>query len=174
MPTKHVDHRTLERCLQFAGLRGVTVSGPFTAGNIPGLGFIQIERAPWDARGRAVFASGLTDGDFYPNASRPGWSIAGSGCHRSVWRFAQICARKVLIMQEEIRKMTEPKIMTRDEIRAAIQARRDGQVEGPRTFNALADAIGVNRSTMRAALSVGPLSKAIAEKCTAFLAATAP
>ena len=70
--------------------------------------------------------------------------------------------------------MTEPKIMTRDEIRAAIQARRDGQVAGPRTFNALADAVGVNRSTMRAAMSVGPLSKAIAEKCTAFLTATAP
>ena len=66
------------------------------------------------------------------------------------------------------------KTMTRDEIRAANQARRDGQVAGPRTFNALADAIGVNRSTMRAALSVGPLSKVIAEKCTAYLTSAAP
>lgn len=168
MPTIAVDHRSLERCLQFAGLRGVTVGGPFTHGTIPGLGFIQVERAPWDRRGRAVFASGLTDNDFYANASRPGWSIRGSGCHRSVWRFAQICARKVFKLQEELRKMTDTKIMTRDEIRAAIQARRDGQVAGPRTFNALADAIGVNRSTMRAALSVGPLSRPIAKKCTAY------
>lgn len=174
MPTIPVDHRSLERCLQFAGLRGVTVSGPFTSGNVPGLGFIQIERAPWDPRGRAVFASGLTDGDLYPNAGRPGWSIRDSGRHRSVWRFAQICARKVFKLQEEINKMTEPKIMTRDEIRAAIKARRDGQVPGPRSFNALADAVGVNRSTMRAAMSVGPLSKAIAEKCTAYLTSEAP
>lgn len=174
MPTIPVDHRTLERCLQFAGLRGVTVSGPFTAGNVPGLGFIQIERAPWDNRGRAVFVSGLTDGDFYPNTSRPGWSIRGSGCHRSVWRFAQICARKVFKLQEELRKMTEPKTMTRDEIRAAVQARRDGQSAGPRSFNALADAIGVKRSTMRAALSVGPLSQNIAKKCTAYLQALPP
>lgn len=60
--------------------------------------------------------------------------------------------------------------MTRDEIRAAIDARRDGSVPGPRSFNELADAIGVKRSTVRAALAPGgSLSSRLAEKCAAAL-----
>ena len=64
--------------------------------------------------------------------------------------------------------MTTENTMTRDEIRAAVAARRAGLMAGPRTFNQLADAIGVNRSTLRVALSVGHLPTTIAAKCAAY------
>lgn len=63
-------------------------------------------------------------------------------------------------------------VMSRDEIRAAIDAQRDGSGFGPRSFNELADLTGVKRSTMRAALAPrGSLSRRIAEKCTNVLGA---
>lgn len=59
--------------------------------------------------------------------------------------------------------------MTKDEIRAQIELNRLRE-QAPGSFNALADAVGVERSTMRAALAPnGTLSKSIAEKCSAHL-----
>ena len=74
-------------------------------------------------------------------------------------------------------------IMSKDEIRSEIERRRlwgqttppPGMSTTPSTFNALADAVGVERSTMRAALAPnGTLSKGIAEKVTAYLRPAQP
>lgn len=59
--------------------------------------------------------------------------------------------------------------MDANEIRAELKARKALQMPGARTLDELADAVGVNRSTLRCALTRGPLSDAVAAKCAAYL-----
>ena len=55
--------------------------------------------------------------------------------------------------------------MTRDRIRAQSRLDEMAQVAGPRDLQRLADAIGVNRSTMRRCPERRAIVQAIAEKC---------
>jgi len=54
-------------------------------------------------------------------------------------------------------------------VRAELAARRATHAAGARNLRQLADAIGVNRSTLRVAFSVGPLSTALAKRCLEHL-----
>lgn len=166
--TTPVDHRTLERCFHFAGLHGLTVGGPWTHGDIPGIGFVRLERVSWDPRGRLVDCVGLTDEFFFTSKRDPTRCYRGDGRHRSVWRFAQLLAKRIRKVQSELAEMTSAVqslgLMTAATIKIALAARKRTLAAGPRNVRELAQATGIKWDALKQAMARDAFSPDVAAK----------